>query len=219
MSARLTLLLVIAGLLAVPTAASAATKNGITPLSPKAGATVPAGKRPTFKMRVNGPGPGLGPRLQVQEEGRRRRHLHTSESIGRAKKKGGIFQYKPKFFDFPGSGSTRPAPTTGRRTASPASGDLATAARRARSSGSRSGERVTAAGPHRLLGLAVPRAGARRFYPPRLPPRRWLEHYATRFDTVEVNAPSTGSRSPRRSTRWVPTRRRTSSSRSRRAAT
>jgi uncharacterized protein YecE (DUF72 family) len=26
------------------------------------------------------------------------------------------------------------------------------------------------------------------FYPPRLPPRRWLEHYARHFDTVEVNA-------------------------------
>jgi uncharacterized protein YecE (DUF72 family) len=26
------------------------------------------------------------------------------------------------------------------------------------------------------------------FYPPRLPARRWLEHYATVFDTVEVNA-------------------------------
>jgi uncharacterized protein YecE (DUF72 family) len=26
------------------------------------------------------------------------------------------------------------------------------------------------------------------FYPPRLPPRRWLEFYAQRFDTVEVNA-------------------------------
>jgi uncharacterized protein YecE (DUF72 family) len=26
------------------------------------------------------------------------------------------------------------------------------------------------------------------FYPPRLPPRRWLEHYAQHFDTVEVNA-------------------------------
>jgi uncharacterized protein YecE (DUF72 family) len=25
------------------------------------------------------------------------------------------------------------------------------------------------------------------FYPPRLPPRRWLEHYATVFDTVEIN--------------------------------
>jgi uncharacterized protein YecE (DUF72 family) len=26
------------------------------------------------------------------------------------------------------------------------------------------------------------------FYPPGLPPARWLEHYATRFDTVEVNS-------------------------------
>ena len=26
------------------------------------------------------------------------------------------------------------------------------------------------------------------FYPPRLPPRRWLEHYAQFFDTVEINA-------------------------------
>ena len=26
------------------------------------------------------------------------------------------------------------------------------------------------------------------FYPPRLPPRRWLDSYAQRFDTVEVNA-------------------------------
>lgn len=26
-----------------------------------------------------------------------------------------------------------------------------------------------------------------RFYPPRLPQRRWLEHYATRFATVELN--------------------------------
>src|SRR3954464_10214726 len=26
------------------------------------------------------------------------------------------------------------------------------------------------------------------FYPPRLPARRWLEYYATQFDTVEVNA-------------------------------
>ena len=26
------------------------------------------------------------------------------------------------------------------------------------------------------------------FYPPRLPARRWLEHYATQFDTVEVNS-------------------------------
>jgi uncharacterized protein YecE (DUF72 family) len=41
------------------------------------------------------------------------------------------------------------------------------------------------------------------FYPPRLPPARWLRHYAERFPTVEVNA--TFYRLPRRDTvaRWV----------------
>jgi uncharacterized protein YecE (DUF72 family) len=35
------------------------------------------------------------------------------------------------------------------------------------------------------------------FYPPRLPPRRWLDFYARRFDTVEIN--STFYRLPRES--------------------
>jgi hypothetical protein len=49
MSPKLPLLLVTAGLLAVPSAATAATKNGITPLAPKAGKSVPAGERPTSR--------------------------------------------------------------------------------------------------------------------------------------------------------------------------
>ena len=55
--------------------------SGITPLSPKSGSTVPAGTSPTFKMRVKGAG-------QVW--------VHVCKS----KKKGGVFQYKPKFFDY-----------------------------------------------------------------------------------------------------------------------
>jgi len=41
------------------------------------------------------------------------------------------------------------------------------------------------------------------FYPPRLAPRRWLEHYAQHFDTVEVNA--TFYRLPRASSvaKWI----------------
>ena len=39
--------------------AAAATKNGITPLAPKAGTSVPAGKSATFRMRVNNPGAGV----------------------------------------------------------------------------------------------------------------------------------------------------------------
>ncbi len=46
--------------------------NGITPVSPQRGDTVPAGSRPTFKGRVRGRGPGLHPRLPVAAQGRGR---------------------------------------------------------------------------------------------------------------------------------------------------
>ena len=49
----------------------------------------------------------------------------TKAAIGRAKKKGGIYRYKPQFFDFPGvlAQLARHA-TTGRRTGSACEGDL-----------------------------------------------------------------------------------------------
>ena len=101
MSARLTIALVAAGLLALPTAASAATKHGITPLSPKAGTTVPAGKSPTFKMRVKGKGPVY---VHVCKSKRKKKdgRICFKSDIGRAHKKGGVFRFKPKFYDFPG---------------------------------------------------------------------------------------------------------------------
>jgi len=100
MSARLTLLLVTAGLLVVPTAASAATKNGITPISPKAGSSVPTGKRPTMKMRVNGPGQVY---VYVCKSKRKLGDglICSKEAIKRARKKGRNFQVKLPFFDFP----------------------------------------------------------------------------------------------------------------------
>jgi uncharacterized protein YecE (DUF72 family) len=42
-----------------------------------------------------------------------------------------------------------------------------------------------------------------RFYPPGCPPRRWLAHYAQRFDTVEVNATFYRLASPAAVERWV----------------
>jgi hypothetical protein len=101
MSPKLPLLLVTAGLLAVPSAATAATKNGITPLAPKAGKSVPAGERPTFKMRVKGRGQVW---VHVCKSKRRDSEgvICSTESIGRARKKGSSYQYKAKFFDFPG---------------------------------------------------------------------------------------------------------------------
>jgi hypothetical protein len=102
MSARLTLTLIVAGLLVLPSSAAAVTKNGITPLAPKAGTSVPAGKRPTFKVRAKGPG-----QVWVHVCKNKRKNAEglicarNQEAIGRARKKNGIFRFKAPFFDFP----------------------------------------------------------------------------------------------------------------------
>jgi len=100
MSARLPLLVVLAGLLALPSAASAATKNGVTPVSPKAGKSIPVGKRPVMKMKIRGSGQVY---VHVCKSKKKDADglICFKESIGRAKKKGSTYQYKPKFFDFP----------------------------------------------------------------------------------------------------------------------
>ncbi|MET0824751.1 MAG: DUF72 domain-containing protein [Solirubrobacterales bacterium] len=41
------------------------------------------------------------------------------------------------------------------------------------------------------------------FYPEKLPQRRWLEHYATRFDTVEVNSTFYGLPKPETVAAWI----------------
>jgi hypothetical protein len=100
MSARLTLLLALAALLAVPTVAFGATKHGITPKSPKAGSTIPVGKRPTMKGKVKGKG-----QVYVYVCKSRKKDddglICTDEAIKRAKKKNGKFSVKLPFFDFP----------------------------------------------------------------------------------------------------------------------
>ena len=100
MSARLTIALIVAGLLVVPPAASAATKNGITPLAPKAGKSVAAGQSPTFKMRVRGKGTVWVHVCKSKRKAKDGRICHKLE-IGQAHKKGGSFRFKPKFVDFP----------------------------------------------------------------------------------------------------------------------
>jgi hypothetical protein len=100
MSARLTLALLVVGLLALPASASAATKNGITPLAPKAGKSVPAGKRPTFKLRAKGPGQ-VWVHVCKSKKKDKTGLICNKEAIGRAKKKGGVFKFKAPFFDFP----------------------------------------------------------------------------------------------------------------------
>src|SRR4051794_35233029 len=101
MPARLPLLLVSLGLLAAPAAASAATKHGITPLAPKAGSSVSAGQSPTFKLRKKGAGQVYVHVCKSRKKAKDGRICHKAD-IGRAKKKGSTFRYKPTFYDFPG---------------------------------------------------------------------------------------------------------------------
>jgi hypothetical protein len=100
MSARLTLTLIVAGLLVLPASATAATKNGVTPLAPKAGKSVPAGKRPTFKVRAQGGGQ-VWVHVCKSKKKDKSGLICPDEAIGRAKKKGGVYKFKAKFFDFP----------------------------------------------------------------------------------------------------------------------
>jgi hypothetical protein len=81
--------------------ATAATKHGITPLAPKPGTSVPAGRSPVFRVRVKGPG-------QVWIHVCKSKHtdrwgvICARESIGRAKKKRhSTFEFKPTFYDYP----------------------------------------------------------------------------------------------------------------------
>ena len=86
-------------ILAAASPAVAATKHGITPLSPKANATVPSGQSPTFKMRVKGKGTVWVHVCQSNKKDSDGLICHDDQ-IGQAKKKGGVFQFKPEFFDF-----------------------------------------------------------------------------------------------------------------------
>src|SRR5215218_8245483 len=85
--------------LAVP--ASAATKHGITPLAPKAGTSVPAGRAATFRMKVGDPGAGVF--VHVCKSNRRDKQgmICKKATILEAKKRKGAWEAKQPFFDFP----------------------------------------------------------------------------------------------------------------------
>jgi hypothetical protein len=100
MSARLTLLLALTALLVVPAVALGATKHGITPKSPRAGATIPTGKSVTIKGRVTGKGKVF---VHVCKSKKKDSTgvICDDADIKQAKKKGHNFSAKLKFFDFP----------------------------------------------------------------------------------------------------------------------
>ena len=198
--------------------AAAATKNGITPLVAEGRRLRPRRQGPTFRMKVKGPGAGVRPRLQDQEEGQGRRDLHEGDDPAGQEAQGQPSSPSRSSSTSPSSGSTPPAPTTGRRTAS--------SARAASSDCKQEGpvvrfkvEVARRAGPHRLLGLAV-RGLARAVLPaglPRAPLARALRdavrHRRGQRDLLPAGTPGGGRRT------GCARRRRTSSSRSRRAAT
>lgn len=96
---RRSLLLVLAAAAGLAGTALAAEKNGITPVAPKAGSAVKAGRSPLFRMRVEGPGTVW---VHVCRRAKRRADgtICSDEAIGQARKTGAEFRYRPKFYDY-----------------------------------------------------------------------------------------------------------------------
>ncbi len=85
---------------AAPASAPAATKNGVTPLAPKAGAAVPEGKAVTFEGRVRGRGPIFVHVCKSAKKSKAQGTICRKETIGKARKNGGRFSYRQKVFAF-----------------------------------------------------------------------------------------------------------------------
>ena len=88
-------------------AGSAAAASGIHPIAPGSGEPVPRGETPTFRMKVNGKGAVY---VRICRSNRKRGGvICATEGIGRARRgSGGIYTYKPKFYDFPQFFANRP---------------------------------------------------------------------------------------------------------------
>jgi hypothetical protein len=87
--------------LALAGPAGAATKNGITPLAPKAGTSVPSGKAATFRMKVADPGAGVFVHVCKTNKKDKQGMICKKATILQAKKRKGAFEAKQQFFDFP----------------------------------------------------------------------------------------------------------------------
>jgi hypothetical protein len=100
-------LLAASALLVLLVPAGASASNGITPVSPKSGAKIHAGTPPTFKVRSVGSGPVW---VHVCKSKKKDKDgvICSTESIGQAKKKGGVYSYKPKKYTYPGFWAVTP---------------------------------------------------------------------------------------------------------------
>ena len=97
---RLILPAVLVAALVAAAPASADTKNGITPISPKKDQVVPVGTQPVFKGKVRGKGTVW---IHVCKKKSRDGEgiICNKEMIAQARKKDGRFKVKADFFDFP----------------------------------------------------------------------------------------------------------------------
>ena len=194
----------LAALLLLAAPAGAVTKNGITPVTPKAGDTIPSGRAFVFKLNVKGPSAGtFVARLQVEAQGRRRRHLLEGDDREGEAQAGLALRVQGEVLRLPGllaqlAGDVLLAglPHALRR------GHLGLQGRGAdREVQGRVRWRTGPSGSAARAGTT--RTGAGGVYPEGLPPRRWLAHYATRFDTVEVNSTFYRLARPAAVARWV----------------
>lgn len=101
------ILLCAIAIVALAAPALAATKNGVTPLSPKNGATITAGKPPTFKVRARGGGTVW---LHVCKSKRRKADgtICSSTHIQQMKRSGGSYRATPKDYAFSSYWLNRP---------------------------------------------------------------------------------------------------------------
>jgi len=99
---------VVTALVAAPAYALAASRNGVTPTSPKAGATVSKGKAVTFKGRVKGSGTIFVHVCKSAKRSKKEGVICTKQAIGRARRKDGTFSYRQKVFAFDAYWLNRP---------------------------------------------------------------------------------------------------------------
>jgi hypothetical protein len=90
----------VAAMVALAGGAGAAV-HGITPLSPVEGATVPKGESPILRMRVKGPGKVWVHVCRTNKRGKSG-VICGKLAAGRATRRGDAYEFKPKFYDFPG---------------------------------------------------------------------------------------------------------------------
>lgn len=81
--------------------AIAATRNGVTPISPQEGDTVPRGKAPTFSARARGGGE-VYVHVCRSKATRSDGLICSREAVGRARRgAGGLHRYRPRTYDYP----------------------------------------------------------------------------------------------------------------------